>query len=510
MAIETSIHDRVANAPEVVPEPPRPLYRELPPATPFPIDALGPVLAKAARAIETQIQCPIECAANSVLAVASLAAQSRANVILPIGEGKPAPLSLYLFTVLESGERKSSADSLALKPVRDFERHLAGKESAERQTYVAKQAAYAASEKHLTGKFKSNRGALETALNELGPMTQPPLLSVIAPSGDQTMEGLFRIYQNGRPSLAMLCDDAATFLGGHSLKSEQKVATVANLCRAWDGSKLERIRGGDGVTILYDRRLATHLMVQPGVAANFLSDAQFADQGLLARFLLSAPAGRAGTRFRDDDAYTLATHATAIDLAAYSAAIARLLQHPVRWKDENDRTIGVSFDALAFTDDARAMFVQFCNELEADMAPNGALGGIKAFASKLPEQAARIAGVLELIADDRAISVQRETLSQAVKLARFYLSETLRLTAAGAIDPKLRQAETLRVWLQSCRSNTIALRDAYRTGPRAIRDAKSARDAMATLAEHGWVIPLEPGTVIDGQTHKEAWTIVRP
>ena len=62
-----------------------------------------------------------------------------------------------------------------------------------------------------------------------------------------------------------------------------KQSTTAILCRAWDGSKLERIRGGDGVTVLYDRRLAAHLMVQPGVAAGFLSDSQFSDQGLLGR-----------------------------------------------------------------------------------------------------------------------------------------------------------------------------------------------------------------------------------
>ena len=113
----------------VVREGPRRLFRELPPPGQFPLDALGPVLSLAAEAITDVIQCPVECAANSVLAVASLAAQGHANVVLPIAQGKPAPLSLFLLTVLDSGERKTSADNMALKPVRDFERELASYET---------------------------------------------------------------------------------------------------------------------------------------------------------------------------------------------------------------------------------------------------------------------------------------------------------------------------------------------------------------------------------------------
>jgi Protein of unknown function (DUF3987) len=490
-------------------EAPRPLYRELPPAEPFPVDALGEVLGKAALAIESMIQCPMACAANSVLAVASLAAQGQANVILPIGQGKPAPLSLYLLTVLDSGERKSSADGMALKPVRDTEREIAELEAGQRATYQAKAAAYDANAKSLTNRLKGDRAALEAALLALGPQPQPPLLSVLAPSGDQTMEGLFRIYQQGRPSLAMLCDDAATFLGGHSLKAEQKAGTTANLCRAWDGSKLERIRGGDGVTVLYDRRLACHLMVQPGVAAGFLSDSQFADQGLLARFLVSAPDGRAGTRIRDDAAYQVLAYNAAHDLEDYNAAVAALLRQPVRWKDENDRTLGVELDALAFTPEARALYVEFANAIEGELGPKASLAMAKAFASKLPENAARIAGTLALIGNPASRQIDAATLADAISLAKYYLGEAVRLMAAGMVDPELRLAETLREWLHARPGNVIGLRTIYQNGPNAIRQAEKARRVMAVLSDHGWTRPMPDGAEIEGQRHKEAWEIVR-
>ena len=505
----TYFRDRIATAVEYGPEPPRPLYRELPEPTPFPMDALGPILGKAAKAIATQISCPVECAANSVLAVASLAAQGCANAVLPIGEGKPVPLSLYFLTVLDSGERKSSADSLALGPVRTFERDLTEDYAGQKQAFENRMAAHLAQDKWLTKKNNGKQAELEAALNQLGPMPQPPLLPVIAPSGDQTMEGLFRIYQQGRPSLAMLCDDAATFLGGHSLKQEQKVSTAANLCRAWDGSKLERIRGSDGVTILYDRRLAAHLMVQSGVAANFLADPQFADQGLLARFLFSAPKGLAGTRIRDDKQYQAAMAQTLSDLDDYSEAVSRLLRSPVRWKNDHDRAAGVELDALPFTADARELYVSFYNEIEGKMGPDGDLCDVKAFASKLPENAARMAAALELIADAEAVSIGVATLGNAIRLADYYLAEFLRLVAAGAIDPTLRQAEKLRLWLQGRPDDLIPLRDVYRLGPASLRDSKSARAAMKILEDHGWVLALPDGHLINGQAHKEAWAIVK-
>jgi DNA primase len=509
MASNPNLRQRLKSAAEVIGEGPRPLYRELPPAPAFPVDALGGVLGPAAKAIEAVIQCPLACAANSVLAVASLAAQGRANVVLPIGEGKSAPLSLFLLTVLDSGERKSSADAMALKPVHHAERDLVETRAGEQLAYETERAAHEANAKHLTAKHKADRAALKAALLELGPAPQPPLLAVLAPSGDQTMEGLFRIYERGRPSLAMLCDDAASFLGGHSMKAEQKSQTTANLCRAWDGSKLERIRGGDGVTVLYDRRLAMHLMVQSGVAADFLSDPRLADQGLLARFLVSAPAGRAGTRFRDDAVYQDASRSAARDLEPYNRAIGHLLRQPVHWKNESDRTAGVEMDSLHFTPEARALYVDFGNAIETELGPKASLAGMRAFASKLPENAARIAGILTLIANPQAGQVDAGDLADAIELAKYYLAEAARIVASGAIDPELRQAETLRDWLVGQKGDVIPHRTIYQFGPGSIRTAAKARAAMTILAEHGWAKPMAGGAIIGGVSHREAWEICR-
>lgn len=493
----------------IVPEGPIPLFRPLGEPMPFPMAALGQTLSKAAAAIEAVIQCAPECAANSVLAGASLAAQGRADVLLPIGEGKPVPLSLFFMTVLESGERKSSADSYGLKPVREFERELAEAETQDRSSYDIQMRARATVAKELEKKNKSNLSALEAALKALGPAPLPPVISTIAPSGDSTFEGLFRIYEHGRPDIGIFSDDGATFLGGHSLKAEQKQATTANLCRLWDGAKVERVRGGDGVNILYGRRLACHLMVQPGVASGFVNDREFADQGLLPRFLISMPDGRAGTRFRDDHAYRAEVAKASRDIEPYYTSIHTLLHLPVRWVNEADRTLGVERDRLRFNPDARAAYVAYYNEIEGQMALHGPLSGIKGFASKVIEQAARIAGVITLVENPEATCITAGTLADAIILARYYCSEAVRLTQSGSISPHLKDADDLRRWLQTQTGDLMSLRQIYQYGPKAIRNSKVARAAMGILADHYWVVAIDGGATVEGMHSREVWKIVR-
>ena len=112
------------NASNTLHEPPRPLMRELPPADPFPVDALGPVLAPAARAIHDRVQAPMAICGQSVLAAATLAVQAYADVELPIGGKRTKPLPGYFVTIAETGERKTEADFHATWAIRKHEKNL--------------------------------------------------------------------------------------------------------------------------------------------------------------------------------------------------------------------------------------------------------------------------------------------------------------------------------------------------------------------------------------------------
>ena len=94
------------NAGRARPEP-LPLAAPISKARPYPIGSLGPVLGGAARSIAEKCQCAPALAGQSVLAVASLAAQRLADIRLPFRQTRP--LSLYFVTIAASGDRKSTA-----------------------------------------------------------------------------------------------------------------------------------------------------------------------------------------------------------------------------------------------------------------------------------------------------------------------------------------------------------------------------------------------------------------
>ena len=101
---------------------PLPLAPPTPSSRPYPVASLGTVLSGAAESIAKKCQCSPALSAQAVLAVASLAAQRLADVRLPYGQTRP--LSLFFVTIAASGDRKTTVDNEALRPVRMHEKNL--------------------------------------------------------------------------------------------------------------------------------------------------------------------------------------------------------------------------------------------------------------------------------------------------------------------------------------------------------------------------------------------------
>jgi hypothetical protein len=138
------------------------------------------------------------------------------------------------------------------------------------------------------------------------------------------------------------------------------------------------------------------------------------------------------------------------------------------------------------------------------------LAHITGTASKAAEQAARIAGVLTLWRDLEAPKVEARDMADAIYLAQFYLSEASRLASAALVSTEIDRAEALRKWLlESWPHPEIMVREVVRLGPNALRESPKARAALGILEKHGWLVPLEAGTVVRGAARAEAWAIVK-
>jgi hypothetical protein len=137
---------------------PRPLTpRQRRPAD-YPVDALGPILSSAAKAIRDKVQAALAICAQSALAVAALAVQAHANVVLPNGHAKP--ISLFFIGVAASGDRKSACDTEALAPIRAREDALVKKHDAERSRYLIQITGWKHAHKAALNKHQSDPAAL--------------------------------------------------------------------------------------------------------------------------------------------------------------------------------------------------------------------------------------------------------------------------------------------------------------------------------------------------------------
>lgn len=476
----------------------RPLHREVPPPRPFPIEALGP-LRQAAEAIRARTQVPPALAAQSVLAAATLAAQPHADIVMPHGAVRPI-VGLFL-TIAGSGERKTSADDIALSEALRVEREWASAYADELDGYKRDLAAYKeAGEEAKKGAKKGGREAIRDALASAGQEPREPPRPMMLVS-DPTPEGLVMHLANSRPWAGIFTSEGGLFVGGHAMNDDNRMRTAGLLNTLWDGAAIRRQRVLTGFAFLPGRRVSAHLMMQPAVAAKLLGDSLMDDMGLLARCLTVEPESTIGDRmFRE------APEAAAYHLGDFNHRIGGLLRKSPRTREDDDRILDPR--PIQMSSEARELWVGFHDDVERRLGEGGTLRPVRGFGAKLAEHAARLAAVQTIFASPDADEVSGESMVNGILLARHYADEALRLQGAAAISIDLQVAARLLRWWQERPDPRLHLATIYQRGLNALDSAEKARRAVRLLVEHGLVNELPPGTVVDGAPRREAWDLV--
>jgi hypothetical protein len=320
---------------------------------------------------------------------------------------------------------------------------------------------------------------------------------------EPSFEGLTIEYRKGQPALGIFSDEGGQFFGGYGMNAENRQKSLAGYNDLWQGNPIRRTRAKEGESVtLFGKRLAMHLMVQPGVARDFMADPMTSDTGFLPRFLMCEPPSTIGTRL-----HSLARADTGA-LAAFGARLREILETPQPMDPE---TRELTPRLLYLNGQAKAVLVGFADRIEKAQAPGGDLSHVTGYASKAAEQACRIAGVLTLWRDLNAREVTAADMADAITLAQFYLAEAARLSDGAKVSIEIERAEALRKWLvERWPEPEIVLRDVMNKCPtRALRESPKARAAINLLVQHGWLVALDPQAIVRGIPRKEAWHIVR-
>lgn len=475
---------------------PEPLFRELSSPEKFPVEALGEVLSGTLKVISKTIQAPPALIGQSLLAAASLAVQPFANVL---NDGRRSPLSLFMLTIGQSGERKSAVDKVVLYPHRIMEKENLDLYKSIQESYKRELESYEMAKRKSLAKKGLTKDQILKIIEELGPEPKPPFGENMLVE-EPTYEGLVKSMEYGRPSMGLFSDEGGRLVGGHAMNAENQLKTATGLGSLWDGSAISRSRSGEGTIKLYGKRMALHLMLQYGPALILLSNKLIQEQGLLARCLITYPESTIGTRFYvEHDLHN--DH----QMRVYYDLMLNILRRkmPLANEDSNE----LSPRDLPLDVDAKAAWIVFHDDVEKEMKANGKFSQIRAFGSKAPDQVLRIAGILALLEDLDAPYIKSNHLHAAICLVEYYLTETLRLHGSTSIDPNLVAAQELLEWCQS-NHEKIWPSLVVQYGPNHLRDTDAVKKLINILESHGWLMKLG-AQKIDGAIHKEVWGVIK-
>ncbi|MBX9703119.1 MAG: DUF3987 domain-containing protein, partial [Silvanigrellaceae bacterium] len=351
--------------------------------------------------------------------------------------------------------------------------------------------------------FQNKLSKLEAAGNEQQNAEESPEPPIIPCQliQEPTYEALIKLYQEGQPSLALFSDEGGRMLGGWGMNKENRLKTICGFSELWGGNPISRARAGEGFDKIYGKRLAFHLMAQPVVAAEIISDEVVAGQGFLARTLICLPKPLAGER-----KYVERNAKLAIEVQTFQERVKTLLQNPLSIEDKILRELNLS--SLHLSADSRLKYIEFYNNTEDEMRKDGLFHGIRPFASKAPEHALRLAGVLSFFHDENSQEVSLEYMEHAIEIVKFYLREANRASEHLSFPKDLAAAEKTLNWLHDKKVQQVSLKDIYQGGPKTTRTRDEAQKVVSVLVKHGWMIPQHAKiSTNNGKSSTKIWEV---
>ena len=418
----------------------------------YPVAALGP-LAAACEAIATAGQVQPAMVGQSLLGAASLLTQGLFNVETLNGT---VPLSLYLLTLGDSGDGKSTAQRVALAPVNDWQRAAA---------------------KAFTDDLKKHDEARAKRKKGDEPPELPP--SPFRLVSDATVEGLRRDLDTGPCSQGVFTDEAAVILSGYGMSADHRSKTAGVFSKLWDAGHLSVSRASGPRVERYGRRVALHWLIQPMAASEAISDPLLHALGFWPRFLVAWPEPQAPRLARPFRPETLPA------VAIYWHRCAELLREPLP-DDAHDCPL------IPLTADSRELLGKAFERSEV-AGRLGALRVVKPFALRAIEQACRVAGVLSAFAGEHEVST--ETARGALALVSYSLDTWRAIVDEGAADQGGAHALRLYEWLTNRPGWAEALSVIVNAGPTCVRTKDKRNAAVELLREHGLAEVIE-GRVI--------------
>lgn len=448
----------------------------------YPIDELPDGIREAVKEVTSSVQCPVALTASSAITAISLAAQGLADVRRDIGlEG---PISIYTITIAESGERKTAVDKKFSSPILKWEEEQRQKLKETLTEYRAMLKAWEAEKEGILSKIKSEakKGSIKEELRKRlieiekskpKKFSTPRLLY-----GDATPEALAWGLSLGWHSGGILSNEAGIVFGSHGMSRDSIMRNLSQLNVLWDGGVLKIDRRTSDSFEVKGARLTIGLAVQADTIRSFFESSQGLARGIgfLARFLIANPTSTQGYR-----PYKESSNDGRF-LTAFQNRIMQILDKKLNLNEEGE----IIPEIIEFSSEAKEAWIKFYNDVEAELKPGGDMADAKDVASKIAENAARVAACFHIYCDDGLDkTISKDLMIRACKIAGWHLYEGRKFLKEIATPVEISNSIKLDSWLigycNKNKLNVLSTREIQRRGP--VRNKAQMLEAIDVLMD---------------------------
>lgn len=446
----------------------------------YPIDAFPHEISAAIYEVHNNVKAHPIIIANTFLTAMAASTQNRIKVQLPHG-GHPRSVGLFIWTIAESGDRKTAVEQRVLAPLHSKNEQLEKSFEARKEEHLVKLVLWTKIHNELLNKYAKG-DHIETSpevcendiLAHAKLKPKAPIKSKLI-SQDMSQRSFLELLQGYGKSLSLLCDEGDIILKSPLIKNN------GLLNKAWDGGSIIFERANDVSISAHEMRLTFSAFVQNNVFDKYLDTMgdDLRNSGFLARCLIARPPSLKGYRFENFQ--------------------------EISWKhlDHFHEMLSINLDAISDsgqldgTDqivyeldyEAQLHWNYLINHTEKLLQPNQYLHDISDFAAKACEMTARIAALLHHFSQPQG-KISRDTLSRAAAIVSYHLEETKRLFSLPA--PAFRVHEDAQLlWnyisnqFASNRNAPISKNGVMQNGP--LRSKRRLQPALALIESHRYI-----------------------
>lgn len=449
----------------------------------YPLNALPEPVRSAVIEVRDYIQAPTALIASCALSSVSLAIQSHIDVARD--ERLIGPVSLYLLTLGDSGERKTTVDGFFTKPIHEWEAKKRQELAREISIFDTESAQHDAKRIGLLNRVKQqakkgepvDKTEEELAELEMGAPVCPRIPKLLMT--DATPEALqFRLKQY--PSGGLISDEGGTVFGGHAMGKDSVMRNLSGLNSVWGGDALRIDRRTKESFVVENPRLTVHIQIQEPTLSKFMekNESLARGSGFFARFLISQPLSTQGSRLYKEPP------ANSPHLTAFQNRITEILEEPTPF----DEAGNLEPRLMVLSGSAKRRWVEAFNEIEKSLAVGGEFEDVRDFASKAADNAVRLSALFSFLENQTADApISEKNIEAGFAIVGYHLNEAQRFFSGIPVDELANDSKLLDDWLidicKASGASQILANDILQKGPNPLRNKDRRDKALRRLID---------------------------